>query len=335
MARRGRRRGERGVTMLLAAISLVAIIAISAISIEIARLTDTATEVQSAADAAALAAAENIDVSGDTATATSAARTVASRNRADGRAPAPANVAVEFGSWTAGGGYSSSAPLAGSSLPAVKATVTMPDVRFLLASALGASSTSVTKDAVAAYVCTGQAQPTAPITIGICQLRTYTQGQPCSGTGNTLTQSPDPTQNSCWTANAADAPGWFPPECNGGDAPLLAVGDTLAGQGLNNGAMVPILRAFQNCVDAGVHDYVVPIINCPIANCNAGTSLGQIVSFATMHIANSSDIVSQGPNKGITFTQICDNNGSGNPGPPGAQCTGHGNVRLVNEFPAS
>lgn len=329
----GRHDAERGVAAVLASIFLVAIIAVSALSIEIARLTDTSTEVQSAADSAALAAAQNLVDGGDNTSATTAADTVASRNRADGRAPAAGNVALEFGSWSAATGYSTSAPAPPASIPAVQATVSMPNVQYLLASALGGSSTSVTKRAVAAYVCTGEAMPTAPITIGICQLQTYTQGQPCSANGSTLTQVPNGSQNSCWTANAASAPEWLPPECGGGTGPLLSVGDRLAGNGLNNGQMVPILRAIRDCVDAGVHDYVIPIINCPIANCNNGTSLGDIVAFATMHIATSSDVDANGPNKGITFTQVCDNNGSGTAGPPGAQCVGHGNVKLVNAAP--
>ena len=329
------RKRERGVTMVLAAVFLVAIAAISAISIEIARLADTATEVQSAADAAALAAAENIDTGGDSTTATTAAQTVAGRNRTDGRWPASSNLDVQFGSWTAAGGYSSSGPVAGVSVPAVKATVSMPNVEYIFGSVLGGASTTVTKDAVAAYKCTGQAQPTAPVTIGLCQLQQYTQGQPCSANGSTLVQQPNPDQNSCWTANAHNAPDWLPPECGGGNAPLISVGDILAGQGLSNGQMVPILRAIQNCVNAGVHDYTIPIINCPIANCNAGTSLGEVVAFATMHIDSPSDIDPNGPTAGIRFTQVCDNNSSGNGGPPGAVCTGRGNVRLVNKLAAS
>jgi TctA family transporter len=49
-------RGERGVVLALAAMFLTAIIAMSAVALEVSRLTDTATEVQVAADAAALAA---------------------------------------------------------------------------------------------------------------------------------------------------------------------------------------------------------------------------------------------------------------------------------------
>jgi len=82
---------QRGVALALAAIFLAAILAMSAVAIEVSRLTDTATEVQAAADAAALAAAQNV-INGGTAgpggTATVAAQTVAGRNATDGRTPA-------------------------------------------------------------------------------------------------------------------------------------------------------------------------------------------------------------------------------------------------------
>src|SRR2546428_6994042 len=97
--------GERGIAMVLAALLLVAIIAISGIAIEVSRLTDTATEVQVAADSAALAAAQNIIEGGDTASATVAGKAVAAQNRTDGRGPTAADVGIEFGGYTAAGGF--------------------------------------------------------------------------------------------------------------------------------------------------------------------------------------------------------------------------------------
>jgi hypothetical protein len=179
-------------------------------------------------------------------------------------------------------------------------------------------------------VCTGNARPTAPLAIGDCQLRGYTQGQPCSSQGTTLTTTPDTTQNSCWLAQPSDAPDWFPdvPGCGSGTRPLLAVGDPLTS--INNGSMTPIYRAFQSCVRAGVHDFVIPVVPCPIANCNNGTSVGQVAGFATIHIAQPSDIVANGPEGGsLTFTQICNNNVPGTGGAAGPSCFGSGNATLV------
>ena len=233
--------------------------AIAAITIEVSRLTDTATEVQVAVDAAALAAAENMLKGGNVDSAKAAARTVAAQNRTDGRGPAPGDVRLEFGSYTIADGFS-----AGGADNAVRATVTISNVRYLLASVFGSgTNTAVTKRAVATYECCGYAQPGAPITIGDCQLLSYLEGQPCSTRGYTLVLQPQQAQNSCWTAGPGTALDWLPPECGGGRAPLVSAGETIQ---LKNGNMTPILKQFQNCVDHGIHDYVIPITRCPIGN---------------------------------------------------------------------
>src|SRR3989442_1287162 len=126
------RRGERGVALALAAIFLTAIMAIAAIAIEVSRLTDTATEVQVAADAAALAAAEKMLSGGDAGTASAAAQTVARQNQTDGHGPAASEVALEFGTYTSLTGFG-----AGVEINAVRATVTIPRVRFILAGIFG------------------------------------------------------------------------------------------------------------------------------------------------------------------------------------------------------
>ncbi|HEX9506667.1 MAG TPA: hypothetical protein VGA62_11765, partial [Acidimicrobiia bacterium] len=221
---------------------------------------------------------------------------------------------------------------------AAHATVTIGNVRYILATVFGfGPSTTVQKTATATYECISNRQPTAPITICDCALRTYTQGEQCSASGNTLTQSPDPSQNSCWLDNSSGAPGWFPPECGGGSAPFISVGDSI---GLSNGQMTPILRDFQSCVnqggtDQGVHDYVIPIIRCQANPCSIWqcNHSAEVVGFATMHINHSSDIKPQGNPKGITFTQVCNNDSAGtggNSGPGGATCFGSGNARLVD-----
>ena len=317
-------RHERGIAMALFALWLAAIVAIAAITIEVSRLSDTATEVQVAVDAAALAGAENLLKGGNVDSAKAAARTVAAQNRTDGRGPGPGDVRLEFGSYTVADGFS-----AGGADNAVRATVTIHNVRYLLASVFGnGSNTAVTKRAVATYECCGYAQPSAPITIGDCQLQSYLEGQPCSVRGFTLVLQPQQAQNSCWTAGPGSALDWLPPECGGGRAPLLSAGETIQ---LKNGNMTPILKDFQDCVDHGVHDYVIPITRCPIGNCNDGSAT--VVGFATMHIDNSSDILATGGG-GITFTQICNNNAActgGHTGPGQATCFGTGNARLVDD----
>src|SRR5207245_1764756 len=125
--------GERGIAMVLAALLLTAIIAIAGIAVEVSRLTDTATEVQVAADAAALAAAQNKINGGTDADARTAAQTVAAKNAADGRAPSPG---IVFGSYSVANGFSTSPP-SGTHLPPVRPTAAAADVRRSMAPVLG------------------------------------------------------------------------------------------------------------------------------------------------------------------------------------------------------
>ena len=247
--------GERGIAMVLAALLLTAIIAITGIAVEVSRLTDTATEVQVAADAAALAAAQNKINGGTDADARTAAETVAAKNATDGRAPSPD---IVFGSYSVANGFSTSPP-SGTDLPAVRATVTAADVRYLMATVFGAgTSTTVTKRAVATFESTGQTQAKAPFTVCDCLLQQPTC-QPCSGTLNTVTvtQTPTGTQNSCMLVQASGDPAWFPADCPGvgdGSHPAISVGDSIS---LDNGQIASLLHDFQNCVDAGVHEEVL------------------------------------------------------------------------------
>ena len=182
-------------------------------------------------------------------------------------------------------------------------------------------------------MCTGTARPTAPITIGDQELAQYTRGQQCSSQGHTLTTTPNVTQNSCWLTNPSGADAWFPKVsgCGTGTARVLSVGDSL--DSITNGDQPPLYRDFQNCVDVGVHDFIIPIVPSPIANCNAGTSLGRVVGFATIHIASSTDIHANGSGgSSLTFTQVCNNNTPGTGGGSGgATCFGSGNARLVDD----
>src|SRR6202051_190777 len=66
---------ERGVTLALVAVSIFSIIAMAALSIDVGTLYQASAEAQRSADAAALAAARMISISGITGTATPATDT--------------------------------------------------------------------------------------------------------------------------------------------------------------------------------------------------------------------------------------------------------------------
>ena len=359
---RNDRKRTRGVALAIAALWLGAVMALAAIGIEVARLATVATEVQVAADAAALAAAKNFwDTPGATqGTATTAGQAVAGQNYADGRLPQPADVNIEFGTWAAATGFTAGGVGANA---AVRATVTMQNVKYVMATIFGfATQTQVQKRAIAMYTCGENGRP-GPFTIGSCQLQTYTQGQSCSANNpNQLHTSPNPGQLMCWLDNNAGIGAYLPdvPNCGTGSAPVTAVGDSLPS--ISNGNVTPNYRDLQRCVgtqcveaggtasDGGVHDFTIPIIPCPLNSCNNGTSIGTVVGYATVHIRCPGDIICPGcsdtprspgvdasVSPSVTFYQICNNDapgGGGNNG-GGTACFGTGTMKLVADIAPS
>jgi Flp pilus assembly protein TadG len=347
----------RGVAVAMTAIWLTALMAVAAIGVEVARLATVATEVQVAADAAALGAAKNLwSTPGATqGTATSAGQAVAAQNQADGRFPASGNVNIQYGTWVANTGFVNGG---GGGSPAVRATVTMPNVKYLMATVFGfATQTQVQKRATAIYTCQETGRP-GPFTIGSCQLQTYTQGQSCSADNPTMLRtSPTPGQLMCWLDNSAGISAYLPPVagCGTGTASVTAVGDALPA--ITNGNVTPNYRALQDCVGntcvppggtgPGVHDYTIPIISCPLNSCNNGTTIGTVLGYATVHISCPGDIICPGctdsprspgvdasVSPSVNFSQICNNDSGGgggnNSGSTG--CFGSGTVKLVGDI---
>ena len=298
------RERERGMVMALAAVFLVAVIAISAIAIEVSRLTDTATEVQVAADAAAMAAAQNLTRGGTQASATAAAQAVAAQNSTDGRTPSSDNVSpIEFGSYTAAAGFRAG----GTPVNAVRATVSIPNVQFILANVFGqGSSTTVTKRGAAAFRTLGTGRPQLPIVLGECFS--------CNpGSGNCTTSPITITFNDNRTA--ANNSSFMELDCNNSDCTTIALGTglcdsskrgiekyvpTVAGCGsgggvtgpticsgesltLNNGAKNPVCADF-DCLKGNGQSYLVPIVQN-----TCGTPFNQtapVIGFASVTIVD-------------------------------------------------
>ncbi len=76
-------RRERGLALVASAVWLIAIFTMAAIAIEVARLTNAATEVQVAADAAAFAANVALGKTQTTSLAQAAGKSAAARNSVD------------------------------------------------------------------------------------------------------------------------------------------------------------------------------------------------------------------------------------------------------------
>jgi hypothetical protein len=146
--RRIRRDGERGITMVLVAISMVAIIAMAALSIDVITLYLAREEAQRSADDAALAAAKIIALSGITGDptnstgywgsicgpgglATNIAQSVATQNAIGGQSTATPTVLYSAGAGYSGGGVGDCQSLSGSPF-GVNALVTVSLTRTSL-----------------------------------------------------------------------------------------------------------------------------------------------------------------------------------------------------------
>ena len=139
----GGRHGERGVTMVLVALAMVAMIAMAALSIDVVMLYLAREEAQRSADAAALAAARVISLSGMTGdpsnisglwsaicgpggTATQAATAVATQSAVGNAVPTTVNVVYSAGS---GGSSGSNSDCSSSGIPAAFAVNPMVTVQ--------------------------------------------------------------------------------------------------------------------------------------------------------------------------------------------------------------
>src|SRR6266481_6170720 len=142
------------------ALWILAFLGLTAIAVEIARLTHTATEVQASADAAALSGAAAL---GKGLSEVTGGQNAATANSADGHAIATSSVLIEKGHYDSSAAASphfSTSCTAGTDCNAVKATITVDNVNYIMASVLnGQSGTNVLKNAVAAVECQGSAYP--------------------------------------------------------------------------------------------------------------------------------------------------------------------------------
>jgi uncharacterized membrane protein len=153
------RRQERGVTIALVALAMVGIIAMAALSIDVGTLYQASAEAQRSADAAALAGARVLSLSGMTgdpantsglwsaacATATRTANTVAGQNPVGGGAPSTVTVTFLPG----GGTDCSAVSLSFGVNPMVQVQVAQASLRTYFSRIWGRTGTSVSATATA------------------------------------------------------------------------------------------------------------------------------------------------------------------------------------------
>jgi hypothetical protein len=216
----------------------------------------------------------------------------------------------------------------GGARPNAARAVATATVSTIFASVLGQSTSQLHREAVAEFGGTCSARTALPIALGDCLFDQFAASGNCA-TLPSLVDTPDPTQNSCWTslqadtANANEALAFLPSECcqgrncGGGEpAPRLDRGSQVNGI---NGQVTVLLRVIRDCFRQGITDFAVPIIAC--GRCNQQTT---VTGFATVHVRN---VQANGVNKGIDIDTVC--SGDDPSGPIGCASFGRESVALV------
>lgn len=329
-----RNRRERGAVLASTAVWMIALLAITAIAVEVARLTTTATEVQVAADAAALGAA--VAIGQPTPPSADAwGKAVAAANYADGRAIDTNKVLIDVGNYNsdpAASPHFTTGCTPFVDCNAARATVTVENVNYIMASIFGGQTgTSVTKTAVAAVECEGGGSP-LPLAICDSALSSIPQNNTCGPMSSSIQIQPSSTQNGCWTilqigsVASSGVINIFPAQC-GGTPVYTSLGQDIS---VKNGLADDVLKALQCCMLCdNMQDFLVPVIHCT-GSCGG---VSTVIGFATMHITGVSrntngnthcpcgDVINGGSEQ-ITGSQICKSEVAGAPG--GTNCTNFG-----------
>lgn len=292
------------------------------LGVDVGRLALTATETQVVADAGAVAYAKTMldnEVYGAGGSPRAAADLVVADNSIDGKSAADASVEYAVGrfdfearEFRAGGSPSN----------AVRATGAAT-VDNIFAGLFGDGQSRVERLAVAAFGGAGAAQPTLPVAVGDCYFNRFQRSDKCSDLPK-LKQVPEDDENSCWTslrpagANASNVIELLPPECchggvcgGGAPPPFIKVDDDI---NVLNGQANKILQILDDCIDKGIDEYVIPIVECGKCNQQA-----KVVGFAKVTLTKSTHA---GKDKGLDLEAICESETSG--GAPG----GGGNYGL-------
>jgi hypothetical protein len=273
------------------------------------------------ADSAATAGAKALLDGGSPATARAEAQAVVGQNRVDGTSATIGSAQLEVGSydWQTRAFVNGAVPA-----NAVRATPSRT-VQNLFAGIFGAqfASTTVTKTATAAFSGLGSGQPTLPLVIGACHFPALSSCFDTPGCLPSLTQVPNTTNNSGWTAffdSATSNPNisqYMPAACGGSTAPpSISVGASIS---LNNGQITSVLRDVERCVNQGINKFTIPIVACG-SNFNQS---GAVTGFATIIVDS---VVSQGSPKGLNLHAIFEDV----VGPGGGGAYGTYTVRLVS-----
>ncbi len=293
-----KRKRQRGAVMSAFVIGSVALLALTAVGIDIGRLTMVATEVQTAADAAATAGARALLGGATAAIARSQAQSVVGQNRVGGATAVIQTSQLQVGTYNQAGAFVNG----GTPATAVRATPAV-SVRNLFGGIFGPSfaNTTVTKTATAAAFGLGGGRPTLPLVLGDCHFPALTSCFQTPGCLPSMTQVPNTSNNSGWTAffdgsaSSTNVNQYMPSECGGTvTAPVIKVGDVIS---LNNGQLTGTLKNVDDCVKRNINTFMVPIVSC---NSNFNQS-GTVLGFATIVVTR---VEAFGSPKGVDLQSI-------------------------------
>ncbi len=351
--KRQRRKGERGIGLVVVGIAIFVFFALMVIAVDFGRFSHTAAEVQAVADLAALSGAKAILINGP-GTAQAGADTAALPNTFDGRNFANdgtvAALPVDEGHYdppcsqcpstvcpTCSGDPQGTFTAGGSPVNAARATAIGKGVHVITASLIGNMvQRDVAKTAVAVIGGANMIEPDLPIlacpdfgggwlthVAGTC-----TQGAVIKS-GINIQFAPTGSQTACWSSlntgssSASVFNSLLPADCGGlppDQRPVVSVNEGLT-TGIQNGSDATVLHTIETCAANG-HQFILPI--GPAGSCDCSHP-GVVTDFATIRVTA---VQSGGSPKFITADQICNNLVPGGKLPGGGGAASRG-VSLV------
>lgn len=304
-------RNQRGVVLPMIGIAWTALLAATALGVGISRLTLASTEVQNAADVAALAGAAAVHKFGDP-EAEAGAALFANQIALGAATPHLQDLVVGFFDYDLKTFTPNGEP--GNSVMArVRA-----NVDNVLGGLIQRPNQDVEKTAYAALTGLRGGRPTLPIVVGDCNFQENCFADHCMPR---LTQVPNNTDTAGWTAffestSASNINSLIPAPCGDGELVNVWVGDIIT---VNNGQVTSALQKIQCLIDIGNIEHLIPIVSCQ-GNFNQSKP---ILGFATIRLEN---VQVGGGEKGIDLQAIFKSDAVG---ALGGNLYGTGNVSLV------
>jgi Flp pilus assembly protein TadG len=324
MRKHTHRKNERGAALAVVGICMVLLVSMAAVGVDLGRLALTANEAQVLADVGAAAGAKALldrrfsDPSVDPETV---ARNTIGENPIDGAVATADNVEMfEYGTWDRDTQEFETAALDEATAVRVTTQATVENVFAPVMSADFATS-RVERVAVGAMDCSSEGKLVFPVTFGNCMFDGFHPPDDCSDPP-TAVLNPDKLDTACFTslgsqpANTDDTRSLLPedccPQCGGADPRFVRTGDDIK---VING-ITGALKAVEGCWEAGLTDWVVPIVECSADGTLQCNQSKEVVGFANIRLTF---VKSTGNDKRIELGFFCDD--SDNTGGGGGACT--------------